>query len=301
MTNSLETLSKIIDNIEFATLLKYCLVDQDKKPHKIDGSLCRPNHVEDFVSLDELITCNKLTEYSGIGISIQASNIFAIDIDKCFSIANDITSGSTQVKDILDKFKDVAYCEFSFSGTGLRILFFYELIDDYSQKYFIKNTKRGIEFYQPSNSFRYVTLTGNKLSTICKTDKKLENVVTQFLDTYMLREVTTQHVVKNTCVSEKTIDELMTDVKKLYLTNFRFQDLWFGNAPGSGRNESELDYQLLSMIYEHITQDYEMIKEIFEASNYFLSKDKKHLYKWTSSDNRYFKYVYNQIRRRHGF
>lgn len=301
MTNSLETLSKIIDNIEFATLLKYCLVDQDKKPHKIDGSLCRPNHIEDFVSLDELITSDKLTEFCGIGISIQASNIFAIDIDKCFSIANDITSGTNQVKDILNEFKDVAYCEFSFSGTGLRILFFHDLIDDYSQKYFIKNTKRGIEFYQPSNSFRYVTLTGNKVSTICKTDKNLKNIVNHFLDTYMLREITPKNVIKNTCVSEKTIEELMIEVKKLYLTNFRFQDLWFGHAPGSGKNESELDYQLLSMIYEYITQDYEMIKEIFEVSDYFLSKDNKHLYKWKLSDNRYFKYVYNQIRRRHGF
>ena len=117
----------------------------------------------------------------------------------------------------------------------------------------------------------------------------------------MLREVIKQHVVKNAYVSEKSYEELLIDVKKLYLKDYRFQDLWFGKAPGSGRNESELDYQLLSMIYENITQDYDMIKQLFESSSYYLSKDQNHIYKWTSSDNRYFKYVYEQIRRRHGF
>ena len=48
------------------------------------------------------------------------------------------------------------------------------------------------------------------------------------------------------------------------MKNSTFQDLWFGVAPGSGKNESELDFQLLAMIFENITQNEEQLKALFE-------------------------------------
>ena len=140
--------------------LKYCYVTSNKLPVRVDGVLAKPNKLDDFVDLDKLVQ-ESMTLYAGVGISIQASNVCAIDVDKCFKVANDITSISEIGKDVLEMFKDIAYCEFSFSGTGLRILFRMPVIENYTDKYYIKNSTQGIEYYQPSSSYRYVTITGN--------------------------------------------------------------------------------------------------------------------------------------------
>ena len=76
-----------------------------------------------------------------------------------------------------------------------------------------------------------------------------------------------------------------------------FQNLWFTNAPGSGKDESERDYHLVAYLFENVTQDHDMIKQIFEQSNFFKTKDYKHVYKWTNQNGRYFEYLYNTIRR----
>ena len=73
-----------------------------------------------------------------------------------------------------------------------------------------------------------------------------------------------------------------------------FQDVWFSKAPGSNKNESELDYSLIYYLYEYITKDVEKIKILFMESPFFKSKDRKHYQKFTK-DN--FKYFYNTCER----
>ena len=190
-------------------------------------------------------------------------------------------------------FKDIAYCEFSFSGTGLRVLFNAEIVDDYSSKYYIKNSKQNIEFYQPTQSFRYVTVTGNTISD--NFSKVSQEVLIAFLEKYM-KKTEKKRDVKS--VEDKPIEVLQSRVRYLYLTNHRFQDLWFGKAPGSGKDESERDFQIMSILYENITQNKEKLKLLFEISPYFKSKDWKHMKKWEQQDFRYFEYVFSQIERR---
>ena len=79
------------------------------------------------------------------------------------------------------------------------------------------------------------------------------------------------------------------------MTNCKFQEAWFDKAPGRGRNESEKDYYLLSLLYENITQDKEMIRKLFELSPYFKSKDEYHILKWTKQNFRYYEYVYEHL------
>lgn len=278
--------------------LKYCLVDETKKPHKIDGNLARPNSIDDFVDISTLLECQTLEEYAGIGLSIQASNICAIDVDKCFSSQFEVSSGDDRAKEILDKFKDCAYCEFSFSGKGLRVLFKHPLIDDYSERYYIKNEKFGLEFYQPSSSFRYVTLTGRTLAN-SSLDNVDEDSFKWFLNTYMLRPVRQKQKITSQQIETRSFEEVFREIKLLYFKNSTFQNLWFGHAPGSGKNESELDFQLLAMMYENITQEAEYLQRLFESSPYFHTKDFKHLNKWKNQENRYFKYMYSILERRH--
>lgn len=274
--------------------LRYCLMSNDKLPHKIDGSMAKSNSNEDFVDLMTICDCQNLSEYKSLGISIWASKVCAIDLDHCLTKQNDISSASDIAKEIVDMFKDVAYIEYSFSGMGLRILFRQKDIPDYVTKFYVKNSKYGLEYYQPSGSARYVSVTGNVIydndinSSIDFSDRILA-----FLNKYMRKPV-----IKAMTKAEnesRSFDELMKEVKKLYMTDAVFQDSWFMKAPGAGKNESEQDYKLLSMIYENITTDKEMVKQIFEQSNYFKSKDRQHLHKWSYNDHRYFNYQFEHI------
>lgn len=290
--NAIDAIERLSNTKIINANLKYCLVDEYKKPFKIDGSIARPNVIDDFVDFETLLHCMNITSYSGIGISIQASNICAIDVDKCFDRPNDITSADERAKYFLDSFKN-AYCEFSFSGTGLRILFRQNVIDNYSDKYYIKNEKYHIEYYQPTKSFRYVTLTGN---TIYDNNVDANIDLSDFLNKFMLRQQVVHRQINTNTYETRSFEELMKLVKRAYLTNSNFQDLWFKNAPGSGKDESERDYHLVAYLFENITQDKDLIKQIFESSNFFKTKDFKHLNKWKNQNYRYFNYLYDRIR-----
>lgn len=298
--SALDTLERIIVNPNLMEHdFRYCLVKgKDKVPYSFKGHLAHPNNEDDFCSLEELSSVEHLEKYEGIGISIIGSNVCAIDVDKCFSIPFVLDSGDDRAKDTLETFKDKAYIEFSFSGKGLRVLFKVDNIPDYTKTYYIKNDKTGIEYYQPGNTPRYVTITGkvifdNSLSKMTNLD-----TIYGFLNKYMIRPKTFVKKLKNNDIlqnNELSFDELMKKVKSLYLKDIEFQNLWFGVAPGSGKNESQLDFHLISILFENITDDKEMLKTLFENSPYFATKDKKHLNKWYYGNNRYFEYIYEHL------
>ena len=288
----METINNIKNTKLINEDLRYCLVNSSKRAYQIDGSPARSNHLEDFVMLSEIESCPNLEEYNGLGISIQGSNISAIDVDSCFKNKFDIDSADDRAKEILSRFKDKTYCEFSFSGNGLRILLKHDFIENYELNYYIKNSKNGIEFYQPSRSNRYVTITGRVIANndIAKIDIDVMN----FLNSYMVRPKIVKSISPE--VSECSLDELIKKVKYLYLKDATFQNLWFGKAPGSGADESERDYQMLSILYTKITKNKESLKLIFENSPYFKSKDGKHKWKWEYQNNRYYNYVYEHLK-----
>lgn len=299
----IETLNNIIntDNEDLLNL-KYCLVTKDKLPYRIDEILARSNHSEDFVNIQEIISNLEninIENYKGVGISIQASNICAIDIDHCFSSPFDITSGDERAQQLIDKFKDLAYIEFSFSGTGLRILFKSNLIENYSDKYYIKNKNNSIEYYQPNNSYRYVTVTGRFIHNNLIKDIN-DDVIIDFLNKYMKKTIKSyDNMITTIEVETRTYEQLMKIVRYKYLKDYSFQDLWFTKAPGSGKDESERDYHLVAYLYENITQDKNLLKQIFESSEFFKTKDWKHINKWKNQNGRYFNYLYDTIRRNH--
>lgn len=295
MKNAIETINNIVNTKLYLYPLKYCLVDSMKHPYKIDNTLARPNNEDDFVDFDMLLQNDKLEYYSGVGISIQASKICAIDVDHCFKIPFDIDSGDDRAKDIIERFQNIAYIEFSFSGTGLRVLFKENIIKDYSTKYYIKNESKGVEYYQPTKSYRYVTITGR---AICDNEIKKNDsntILFNFLEDYMLRPKKSNKELKTTKIELRTIDEIMETVKYYLFKDSIFQQNWFEKAPGSGKNESERDFALISFIFENITQDKNIIKEIFEKSPFYNSKDNKHKYKWKYGEFRYYNYLYDII------
>lgn len=294
----LDTIDNIIKSNLVSANLKYCLVDSKKHPFRLSGELARPNRCEDFVDLEDLLQSTDICSYSGVGISIQASNVCAIDVDHCFALPFDISTADSRAKDVIRRFKNIAYIEFSFSGQGLRVIFRTDSIENYSDKYYIKNESKSVEYYQPSKSFRYVTVTGRTIeNNKIEYNKNILPILQSFLNDYMLKPTKLAYEVKTEPVEMRTYEDLMKIVKMHYFKNYVFQNLWFDPAPGSGSNESERDYQLVAYLYENITQDKDLLKQIFETSPFFKSKDGKHISKWKGQDGRYFNYLYDIMRR----
>lgn len=299
---ALEALHNIkSDNTLRSAKMKFCLVSSNKHPLKLDGTNARPNHVEDFVDLDELEKASNLEQYAGLGVSIQASNITAIDVDKCFSVPFELESADDRAIDVIRTFMDVAYIEFSFSGRGLRVFYRQPEIEDYSSKYYTKAEQYGIEYYQPSCSFRYVTITGRTIvSHSLESSESFRDTIETFLNKYMKKKAMLTSKPLVNLDDSLSLDELMKNVKKLYLKNNFFQDRWFdtehlfSNIPGRSQ-ESHHDYQLLALIYENITHDRNKVKYVFEQSPYFKSKDYKHMQKWTKNDYRYFNFQFDSL------
>ena len=284
---------KAIESNEFlskADFLRYCFVNDKKVPFRNTGSeSARPNIISDFVPLNQLDLLSA-SNFAGLGISIQASGVCAIDIDHCFKCPFDLATADGRAQDTINIFGDATYIEFSFSGTGMRVLFRAAPIQNYESIYYIKNSKTQCEYYYPQGSNRYVTLTAK---TIIYSNINFipESMLKVFLDTYMLRPKRT--------ASNTNLKPITGDIDNLILhflrTDKSFQDNWFDKAPGSGSNESERDFFLLKFIFENISNDREKAREIFEMSPFFKSKDRKHVYKWERSDHRYFNYLYNVI------
>lgn len=297
--SALDTLERIVSIDEFLDHpFRYCLVGDDKIPYSLKGIRAHPNDANDFCSLEELSTYDKLEKYAGIGISVIESGISAIDVDKCFKTPFDLDSIDERGKDILEMFDGKAYAEFSFSGRGLRILFKVDDIPNYAETYYIKNDKNKIEYYQPGNTARYVTVTGQYIYNYGFDKMDNLSTVNAFLMKYMTRPKTKLKPALTcdlTGNNELSLEDLLKKVKSLYLTDIEFQELWWGEAPGSGKNESQLDFHLLAILYNKIVEDKEKLRELFEASPYFSTKDKKHLNKWYYGNYRYFDYIYDHL------
>lgn len=296
--NVLEIIDRLSNTNVANAGLKYCLVDEFKRPFKIDNNPARTNVNEDFVDIEELLQCTDLDRYAGVGISIQASNVCAIDVDDCFSVPFDKSSADERAQYVIDLFDKYAYCEFSFSGKGLRVLFRQPVIQNYSTKYYIKNAKHHVEYYQPSNSFRYVTLTGVTIADNAVDNCHVETQLTTFLDKFMQRQIKS-YAVNTVAIETRSDDEVKCALRVQLFNNGRFRDVWFGKAPGSGRDESERDFYLMSVLFENVTQDKALIKQLFESSEFFKTKDFHHIRKWESQNHRYFNYLYDLMVERH--
>lgn len=284
--------------------LKYCLASKEKIPYKIDGTRASVDDYEGFVDFGRLLECPLLSDFAGLGISIQASNIIAIDLDHCVETPLDITTANQQTLDIIDMFKDFAYIEFSFSGKGIRILTRQDEIKNYRNTYYIKNSNLGIEFYQPTfdgiASNRYVTITGNTIyGNPINAKEDHSKALIDFLDKYM-RKVA-KRVTKPVSIvkhDDRTIEQLRKIVRRCYIKDQSFQDDWFkeGIHPTKAdRDESERDFRILCYLYVNVTANPSMIKELFEESPFFKTKDAHHIHKWEYNDNRYFKYQMGKI------
>ncbi len=295
---AIDAIERVLNTTLVNEDFRYCLVNSCKIPFTINNKAMRINKYDEFVSLSKLLENNRLDSYSGIGISVQASKVCAIDIDNCVTKPFSLKHINSFGQEIIDMFKNIAYVEFSFSGTGIRILLKQESIKDYSRKYRIKNSNIGLEYYQYDMNARYVTVTGHYIyNNSISVAEDNRSVLIKLLDKYMLKPKRQRFRSLEESEDTREISEILKSVKIHLFKDYNFQDLWYSHAPGSGKDESERDFFLLRYIYNNITQDRSKAKQIFEMSEFYKTKDDYHLYKWSRNNHWYYNHIFNNIKR----
>lgn len=218
------------------------------------GHHAKSNDKATFCTYPELL--NAYGTYDGIGIGLF-DGYSAIDIDHCISDTGDV---SPMAKDIIDQCS--SYTERSPSGKGIRIIIKVPKGFSYDkQRYYIKNSEKGLEIYVEGFTSRFVTMTGDTLGI---SDKVATVNLRPILERYMKRDDSWSAILRK---------------------DRKLSELWNGTAPGSGQNESELDLALLSKIAYYMQGDKERTRACFEASPYYKSKDEAHKAKWEQRED----------------
>ena len=247
------------DNIKmpFNPLSGYGAKSNDKSTFVTYPTVMR--YSDSYLSYDE----ESGKQLGGFGLGIF-NGYSAIDIDDC------VKDGklSKMAEEIIEFCK--SYTEFSPSKTGIRIIFKSKIFID-KNVYYINNSKNHLEIYISDNTNKFVTITGNKY----KYDEIREVDLTEILDKYMKRSVPLTPTVTPKWDNEVkiSIEDALTKDSKLY-------ELWNKKAPGSHSNESELDMSLCCKLAFYCNGDFNKIKQAFESSPYYESKDDLHKNKW---------------------
>ena len=190
-------------------------------------------------------------QLGGVGLGIFRG-YSAIDIDHCIDENGTL---SEIAKDII-QYCD-SYTEYSPSKTGIRIIFKTQVKIN-KEEYYINNANLGLEIYISDNTNKFVSITGNKI----KGDTINEIDITYILDKYMKK-------------GQFNIEKILKKDEKL-------KELWNKKAPGSHKDESESDMALACKLAYYLHNDETLVKQYFEQSPYFKSKDADHIKKWNS-------------------
>lgn len=228
----------------------------------------RSNDRSTFAALDKtmsVLSCN--TAFDGIGIGIF-DDIAGIDIDHCI---DDDGQLSPMAQDIVQTMN--AYTEKSPSGTGLRILFTAPGFRYDKDKYYIKESKQGLEIYIAGMTQRYLTVTGNTLpgrsSDLVERSKELQTV----LDRYMMRNaaqpIQGQQSLDSWQYTRAQLPSLSDSElieKAMNAANgSTFKSLWNGDYTGYP-SQSEADQALCNLLAFWTNKDAARIDSLFRQS-----------------------------------
>ena len=275
---------------------KFCL-HENKIPKKRRYSKlynASPNNRNDFSSYDSILRDYNSIKSDKIGVGIGIfDSLCGIDIDHCFKEGKP----SQVAIDILKKMK--SYTEKSLSGEGLHIFFKLkpeEQIEVNQMTHYIKMNEKqlqengfkdtgGLELYQGTKDNRYLTLTGDKFLKIDEIREISKEELQDIIETYMKRPE------KNIPTTNQTFNQSSINYDKQDKTDEDFLNiglekddelirLWNETPSGSGGNESETDFSLLTKLAFWTNRNEELMIQAFESSPYFSRKDDKHQTKW---------------------
>ena len=247
------------------------LTDRGKVPYDVvRNTLAKSNDRSTFYPFKTIL--NYLPQYlrqdldgkflGGLGLGIF-NGFSAIDIDHCIDDQGNI---SDMAKEIIDYCQ--SYTERSPSGKGIRIIFKTDIKSYDKTKYYINNNKIGLEIYVEGFTSKFVTITGDTINSC-----NIVNVDIQYLlDKYMLKKQSVRTAAPAGVNTYNILDFLDKDEKLNSLYN-RLID----------GNESEMDLALCNKLAFYLQRDPEAIRQAFENSPYFATKDDKHTRKWMNN------------------
>lgn len=239
--------------------------DKGKVPYDcLKHTMAKSNDRKTFYPFD--VAIKYLQYYDGLGIGIF-NGFSAIDIDNC--IVDGVISDMAQ--EIIDYCQ--SYTEISPSGTGIRIIFKPNKNVNFDKNnYYINNRKIKLEIYIENVTNKFVTITGN---TILHCD----------INTVDIEYILNKYMKKNAImVNKNPTGVAVSDINTFLPKDKKLNELWNNVAPGSASNESELDLALCNKLAFYLQRDPVAIREAFEKSPYYLSKDEKHLKKWNDTN-----------------
>ena len=157
--------------------------NQTKVPYSPkNGSKARSDDERTFGSFSEALKAFSRSpgRYSGLGIGMFGT-LIGIDIDNCINEDNELTPMAKNIVASLN-----SYTEVSPSGRGIHIICRAPSLHYDKDRYYIKNSRIGLEVYAAGITNRYLTLTGNVLNDEDVNDRKCE--IGELLEKYMRRD-----------------------------------------------------------------------------------------------------------------
>lgn len=226
--------------------------------------------------------------YDGLGVGIFG-DLAAIDIDHCIDDHGCWTETAIDVYNRMD-----CYCERSPSGHGLRMLFTVAPGFHYDTgRFYINNQKAGLEVYVAGHTNKYVTVTGDRLSSHTKLEPR-DGQLLQVLEKYMTRPA------KNTGALPwdgeiggggqplDLSDSELLERAKTSKNGSAFSRLWDGDT-GAYRSQSEADIGLCNMLAFWTGRDPKRMDRLFRQSGLMREKwDRRQsgsTYGWITIEN----------------
>lgn len=220
------------------------------------------------VALDALERGN----YDGIGVGVFG-NLGAIDIDHCISDTGELSDLAYDVMNIVQ-----GYTEFSPSGHGLRILFTVPEGFQYDKaRYYINNQKAGLEVYIAGCTQKYVTVTGDALTSGLDLEER-EEQLRDVLEKYMVRPRAQKPTPSSSPAPAPLdwgaeiggpLDDLaLIERAKRSRNGAQFAALWSGDTTGY-KSASEADIALCNALAFWTNKDAAQVDRLFRQSGLF--------------------------------
>lgn len=234
---------------------------QTKVPYNPStGDRARSNDPATFAPLDAALAC--AGGYDGLGLGVFG-DLGAIDIDHCIDGEGGFSELAAAVMSAMG-----SYTERSPSGSGVRILFKAPGFRYDKEKYYIKNSKRGLEVYIAGNTQRFVTVTGDIIADCGFGDRTAQ--LREVLDRFMRRLAKAAPPLPP--VGAPALDDAaIMERAKAAGNGSKFSALWSGDATGYP-SASEADQALCNLLAFWTNRDMGQMDRLFRRSGLMREK-----------------------------
>lgn len=232
-----------------------------KVPYQISGKRAQSNNEYTFSNYSDAVAV--VSHYDGLGLGIFRG-FSAVDVDHCVNTDGTLTAIGQSIAEIFTG----CYIEISPSGTGLRVIFKASGFQYDSAKYYINNSKLGVEVYVYGATNKFVTVTGNvyQQGDVIEAGAQLQTL----LDTFMLRNIKPRDEQPAVTASYLS-DDSVIEKAKAAKNGVAFAKLWEGDISGYP-SQSEADLAFCSHLAFWCGRDIAQMDRLFRRSELYRDK-----------------------------